>query len=117
MNQSVPISERMRKEGLSEEKVTILQMILEEMEKGDPKRPMNLLNVERSRVRRAVAEANEVIGFIEAKTITETNRLLNAAAVVVGRCLGITRATKKNGGTMVEEKDQNEDKTTKTRHK
>ena len=36
-----------------------------------------------------------MVSVIETKTISETNRLLNAAAVVVGRYLGITRVTTK----------------------
>ena len=85
----------MRNAGSSDEMVIILEMIFEEMEKGDPLKPMNLRNVERSRLKTAMSEVNEVIAFINTETITDTNKLLNAAAVVIGRRLGFRGQTGK----------------------
>ena len=59
----------MRDAGSSDDEITILRMIREEMEKGDPQKPMNLRYVERSRLKRVVSEVNKVIAFIRTRRL------------------------------------------------
>lgn len=75
------IAEKMRDEGLSEDKISILEMILDELAKEDLSKPFNLRNVERSMLKRMAREVS----------ISEYNRLLIASANVVSQRLEIKR--------------------------
>ena len=61
-----------RSEGLSEDKISILQMILDELAKEYLQKPFNLRNVERSRLKKVVREVNEV--FPSRKSSTRKRR-------------------------------------------
>ena len=80
-------------EGLNAEKIVILEMISKELKNKDPAKPVNLRQVERSKLRKVVSEVNDVLAYINTKTIADTNKLLNAAAIVVEKRLGIKRRT------------------------
>ena len=113
------IREKMVNEGLNAEKIVILEMISKELKNKDPAKPVNLRQVERSKLRKVVSEVNDVLAYINTKTsvrsirrrvsqrlvsevndvlayintIADTNKLLNAAAIVVEKRLGIKRRT------------------------
>ena len=54
---------------------------------------MNMRQVKRSKLKKVVSEVNDALGYINTETITDTNKLLNAAVKVVEKRLGIKRRT------------------------
>ena len=73
----------------SEEQVVILQLLVDELAKEGLPKPPCLRNVERSKLKKAVLEVNEVIQYIDTSSVTETNKLLMAGANVVYTRLGM----------------------------
>ena len=89
------IYDTMRQDGCCEENISIVQMILSEMENQEQQKPPNLRNIERSRLRKVAEELNGVICYINTTSITETNRLLVAAANVAAKRVGFKVSEKK----------------------
>ena len=58
-------------------------------------KPMNLRNVDRNSLTEKVKKVNSALKYIHKDDITETNRLILAAAVVVQEELGVKRKEKK----------------------
>ena len=83
----------MREQGCSDDKITILRIILDELDSSEVNKPPNLRSVDRSRLKKAVREVNVVVGFIQTRSITETNRVLIVAANVVALRLGFKRSS------------------------
>ena len=83
------IAEKMRGNACSEKQVVILQLLVDELAKEDLPKPPCLRNVERSKLKKAVLEVNEVIQYIDTSSATETNKLLMAGANVVYTRLGM----------------------------
>ena len=54
------IAENMTSKGCNEDKVNILQMVMDEMAKDKTEKPPNLRNIERSRLKKSVLEVNGV---------------------------------------------------------
>ena len=74
---------------LNEEHQRILNNILEKLKSETIKPPMNLRNLDRSKVRSKAKEVNKVLQQIPSANITETNRILLAAANEVAESLGV----------------------------
>ena len=64
MRSEGPSENNMRSEGLSEDKIFILQMIVDELAKEDLQKPFNLRNVERSRLKKVVREVSKRGGWV-----------------------------------------------------
>ncbi len=76
-------------EELNEDSIRTYNNILERLksEKIDP--PMNLRNLDRNKVRSKAKEINKVLMHIPSANITETNRIILAAANEVAESLGV----------------------------
>ena len=68
-------------------------MILDVLDRSEVNKLPNLKSVDRSRQKKAVGKVNVVVGFIQTRSITETNRVLIAAANVVAVTLGFKRSS------------------------
>ena len=78
-------------EWFSDEDRDILEMILTRMRKEQDDIPPNLRYVDRSKVKATTQKVNQIIQVIETSNITETNRLIIAAANVVADLLKCKR--------------------------
>ena len=74
------IANKMLDKGCGEDKLNILRMVLNEMTRDESQNSPNLRNVKRSRLKKVVSEINEVLGFTDTCSISETNRLSIAGA-------------------------------------
>ena len=89
------IAREMTEKGCCDDKITILRMILDELDSHEVNKPPNLKSFDRSRLKKAVGEVNAVVGFIQRRLITETNRVLIAAANVVVVRLGFKGSSRR----------------------
>ena len=78
-------------EGISDDQRDILEMILTRMRKEQDDIPPNLRYVDRAKVKATTQKVNQIIQVIETSNITETNRLIVAAANVVADLLKFKR--------------------------
>ena len=78
-------------EWFSDEDRDILEMILTRMRKEQDDIPPNLRYVDRSKVKAMTQKVNQIIQVVETSNITETNRLIIAAANVVADLLKCKR--------------------------
>ena len=66
-----------------------MEEILTIMKEGNMNTPISLRKVDRKAVNRVVSEVNEILSDIRTDTISDTNKLIAATAVYVGKKLGI----------------------------
>ncbi|XP_063599561.1 uncharacterized protein LOC134775881 [Penaeus indicus] len=76
-------------EEFSEENQRMLKNILEKLKSETINPPMNLRNLDRNKIRCKAKEINNVLQHIPSANITETNRILLAAANEVAEALGV----------------------------
>ena len=77
---------RMIESESSEERKSLLQELAEEVTKEEA--PLNLRNVDRGRLKEAVRKINDLLTDIPTANLTETNKLLLAAARLAGKKVG-----------------------------
>ena len=77
---------RMIESESSEERKSLLQEFAEEVTKEEA--PLNLRNVDRGRLKEAVRKINDLLTDIPTANLTETNKLLLAAACLAGKKVG-----------------------------
>ena len=77
---------RMIESESSEERKSLLQELAEEVTKEEA--PLNLRNVDRGRLKEAVRKINDLLTDIPTANLTETNKLLLAAAHLAGKKVG-----------------------------
>ena len=81
----------LKREGLSDDDISLVKSVLEEREKGNSP-PDNLRNVDRKILKKHAAEINRILKYIPTKDITEMNSLLLTAGRVVQMKVGIKRS-------------------------
>ena len=80
---------------IDEESRKILQDVIAKYNGTEELMPMNLRNVNRNTLKEKVRKVNSALRYIHTDDITETNRSILAAAVVVQEELGVKRKEKK----------------------
>ena len=80
----------MRREGVSEDDIDLVKLVLEEREKGNAP-PDNLRNVDRKILKQHVAKINGILKYIPTKDITDMNNLLLAVGRVVQIKVGMKK--------------------------
>ena len=80
----------LRREGVSEEDIDLVKLVLEEKEKGNAP-PDSLRNVDRKTLKQHAAKVNGILKYIPTKDITDMNNLLLAAGRVVQMKVGMKR--------------------------
>ena len=88
---------RMIESESSEERKNLLQELAEEVTREEA--PMNLRNVDRGRLKEAVRKINDLLTDVPTANLTETNKLMLAAARLAGKKVG---AKKRETTSMVE---------------
>ena len=80
----------LRREGVSEDDIDLVKLVLEEKEKGNA--PADCLrNVDRKTLKQHAAKVNGILKYIPTKDITDMNNLLLAAGRVVQMKVGMKR--------------------------
>ena len=83
---------------IDEESREILQDVMAKYNGTEELMPMNLRNVNRNSLKEKVKKVNSALRYVHTDDITETNRLILAAAVVVQEELGVKRKEKRQKG-------------------
>ena len=82
-------------ETVSDEEKEILNLIKEKMENPNSMESVNLRAMDRKKVKEKLEIVNEVIDKVISRDITDTNRIILAAANVVADLVGMKRARRK----------------------
>ena len=88
--------ERMQQEGQDEEKMTIVKLLISELETKEPQKPPNLRGINRRKVKECTDKVNQVLHYFQTESLRELNNLLKAAANVVANLVGFKRKVTKD---------------------
>ena len=79
----------MQEDGHGDEKIKLMNMLVEELSKDEITKPPNLRHVDRKKIKEKTAEVDKILGYVQVNTLEEIDNLTKTAGNLVAKLLRV----------------------------